>query len=120
MQSILHWAQGEPLPFTTFSRDILDVLTAAPGILTVSAATVVLSLVASATGGDHFGVHEYLACSSDDRERPMSHSMNEGSHSARVGDHLEQPGAADPLEITMDGSRAEGSPIVGALWVIQS
>ena len=40
--------------------------------------------------------------------------MREDSFSARVGDDLEQPVSADPLEISTDGSRAEGSHIVGA------
>ena len=40
--------------------------------------------------------------------------MNEDSHSSRVGYDTEQPVTADPLWMSMDGSRAEGSPIVAA------
>ena len=40
--------------------------------------------------------------------------MNEDSYSARVGDDWEELVASDPLVVSVDGSRAEGSPIVGA------
>ena len=39
--------------------------------------------------------------------------MNEDSHSSRVGYDVEQTVTGDPLWMSMDGSRAEGSPIVG-------